>query len=161
MDGDLELQLVEFAPHPVHKAPTYHFVMIHAPTGEALGHINLRVGSTPHIERYAGHVGYGVHLAHRGHRTPPAQSGFWWPWRGGLASICCGSPAIRRTPPRGAAWSWLGPSSWRSSMYPRIASFIGTATHENAGTGWIFVPPCDRPEKCNSARFPFSPSPLH
>src|SRR5712664_3108079 len=30
--------------------------------------INLRVGSSPHIELYAGHVGYGVEPAHRGHR---------------------------------------------------------------------------------------------
>jgi predicted acetyltransferase len=29
---------------------------------------HLRVGSTPHIERYAGHLGFSVHEAHRGHR---------------------------------------------------------------------------------------------
>ena len=42
--------------------------MLDAGTGEELGTINLRVGSTPHIERYAGHIGYAVHPAHRGHR---------------------------------------------------------------------------------------------
>jgi len=67
-DGDLRLEFTEFAPHPVHKAPTYHFRMVHAETGEELGGINLRVASTPHIELYAGHIGYGVHLPHRGHR---------------------------------------------------------------------------------------------
>jgi predicted acetyltransferase len=32
-----------------------------------LGTINLRIGSTPHLERDAGHIGYGVHPAFRGH----------------------------------------------------------------------------------------------
>jgi len=42
--------------------------MVRAQTGEELGNINLRVSSIPHIERYAGHVGFSVHEAHRGHR---------------------------------------------------------------------------------------------
>jgi len=66
-DGDLRLELVKFAPHEFHKVPTYHFRMVHAETGEELGGINLRIGFSPHIERYAGHVGYAVHLQHRGH----------------------------------------------------------------------------------------------
>jgi tagatose 1,6-diphosphate aldolase len=41
--------------------------MIHAVTAEELGTIRLRVGSTTHIERYAGHIGYAVHPPHRGH----------------------------------------------------------------------------------------------
>lgn len=67
-DGDLWLELVEFAPHRVHRVPAYHFRMMHAGTGVEIGSINLRVASTPHIERYAGHVGYSVVPAHRGHR---------------------------------------------------------------------------------------------
>ncbi|HEX2710803.1 MAG TPA: hypothetical protein VHM88_01075, partial [Candidatus Acidoferrales bacterium] len=67
-DDELLLELAYFAPHPVHKVPTYFFRMVHAGSGEELGSINLRVGSTPHVELYAGHVGYGVHPAHRGHR---------------------------------------------------------------------------------------------
>jgi predicted acetyltransferase len=65
---DLMLELVEFAPHRIHKVPTYFFRMVHIFSGDELGEINLRVGSTPHIERYAGHIGYKVHPAHRGHR---------------------------------------------------------------------------------------------
>jgi tagatose 1,6-diphosphate aldolase len=42
--------------------------MIHSQTGEEVGGINLRVGSTPHLHLYAGHIGYTVHPAHRGHR---------------------------------------------------------------------------------------------
>jgi tagatose 1,6-diphosphate aldolase len=67
-DADLTLQLTELAPHVVHRVPTWHFRMLHSRTGEELGGINLRIGSTPHIERYAGHIGFTVHPAHRGHR---------------------------------------------------------------------------------------------
>jgi predicted acetyltransferase len=42
--------------------------MVHTTTAEELGTIRLRIGFTPHIELYAGHVGYGVHEHHRGHR---------------------------------------------------------------------------------------------
>jgi predicted acetyltransferase len=67
-DGDLELQFLDFSPHPVHSTPAYRFRMINARSGEELGGINLRIGSTPHIERYAGHIGYHVHPEHRGNR---------------------------------------------------------------------------------------------
>jgi len=42
--------------------------MLLAPGGNEVGNINLRVGSTPHIELYAGHVGFAVHPAYRGNR---------------------------------------------------------------------------------------------
>jgi tagatose 1,6-diphosphate aldolase len=48
-------------------APTYQFQMIHNQTHEMLGNIRLSIGSTPHMERYAGHIGYGVLKEHRGH----------------------------------------------------------------------------------------------
>lgn len=67
-DGDLLLEFVDAAPHPVHKVPAYRFRMVHEGSGEEIGGINLRVGSTPHLELYAGHVGYAVHPEHRGHR---------------------------------------------------------------------------------------------
>jgi tagatose 1,6-diphosphate aldolase len=65
---ELVLELTDFATHSIHKVPTYYFCMVNAGSGEELGAINLRVGSTSHIELYAGHVGYTVHSAHRGHR---------------------------------------------------------------------------------------------
>ncbi len=67
-EEELELELIQFALHPVHHVPTYQFRMIHLETREELGSIRLRVGSTPHVELYAGHVGYSVHSSHRGHR---------------------------------------------------------------------------------------------
>ncbi|MGA7243706.1 MAG: GNAT family N-acetyltransferase [Terracidiphilus sp.] len=65
--GDLELRLADYSLHAFHRVPTYFFRMMSVDRGEELGTINLRIGSTPHIERYAGHIGYGVHAAYRGH----------------------------------------------------------------------------------------------
>lgn len=67
-DGDLRLEFVDFAPHPVHKVSAYRFRMVNAQTGEEFGNINFRIGSSRHIELYAGHIGYSVHPPHRGHR---------------------------------------------------------------------------------------------
>jgi predicted acetyltransferase len=65
--GDLQLRMAGYSVHAFHKVPTYFFRMMSIDRGQELGTINLRFGSTPHIERYAGHIGYGVHPAHRGH----------------------------------------------------------------------------------------------
>lgn len=67
-DGDLTLELIKFAPHPVHKVPAYYFSMVDSGSGAELGAINLRVESNSHIELYAGHVGFTVHPPQRGHR---------------------------------------------------------------------------------------------
>jgi predicted acetyltransferase len=65
--GDLELRLFDFSVHPFHRVPTYFFRMMSIARDDELGTINLRIGSNAHLERYAGHIGYGVHPAHRGH----------------------------------------------------------------------------------------------
>ncbi len=67
VDGELRLMLGEFAWHPIHNVPTYHFRMVNSSSGDELGGIRLRVGATPHIELYAGHIGYNVLSRHRGH----------------------------------------------------------------------------------------------
>lgn len=67
-EGDLLLTLNRYEMHLVQKAPTYFFRMVHAKYGMEMGNINLRVGSTAHIERYAGHIGYTVYEAYRGKR---------------------------------------------------------------------------------------------
>jgi predicted acetyltransferase len=66
-DGDLQLQFLRVAEHPIHRVATYFFRMVQADTNDELGNINLRVSSTPHIERYAGHIGYAVLERYRGH----------------------------------------------------------------------------------------------
>lgn len=65
--GDLELRLADYSLHSFHRVPTYFFRMMSGFSAHELGTINLRVGSTVHIERYAGHIGYGVHPQYRGH----------------------------------------------------------------------------------------------
>lgn len=65
--GDLELRLSDYSVHPFHRVPTYFFQMMSLLRGTEVGTINLRIGSTVHLEQYAGHIGYGVHSAYRGH----------------------------------------------------------------------------------------------
>jgi predicted acetyltransferase len=65
--GDLELRLLDYSVHAFHRVPTYFFRMMSVAHGDELGTINLRIGSNAHLERYAGHIGYGVHPRHRGH----------------------------------------------------------------------------------------------
>jgi predicted acetyltransferase len=65
-DSDLRLVLAEIADHIYHKVPTLFFRMVSSMTGADVGQINLRVGSTPHIECYAGHIGYNVGEPFRG-----------------------------------------------------------------------------------------------
>jgi predicted acetyltransferase len=45
--------------------PYYHFRIL-TPDGEDAGHINLRVGDTPHVQFAAGQVGYEISPAFRG-----------------------------------------------------------------------------------------------
>jgi len=65
--GDLELRLSDYSVHAFHQVPTCFFRMMSIDRSEELGTINLRIGSTLHLEHYAGHIGYGVHPPHRGH----------------------------------------------------------------------------------------------
>ena len=67
-DGDLGLELVDFAVHSYHAVPTYYFHMVNAASRAVMGRINLRTASTRHIELYGGHIGYDVEPEHRGNR---------------------------------------------------------------------------------------------
>lgn len=46
--------------------PFYHFKIIDS-DDRVVGHINLRVGDTRHLNMYAGHIGYEVLSEYRGH----------------------------------------------------------------------------------------------
>lgn len=69
-DDTLELVLLEEYPGEPSsgKVPAYGFGIRLAGGGERVGYVELRVGSTDHIVKYAGHVGYRVVPRHRGHR---------------------------------------------------------------------------------------------
>jgi tagatose 1,6-diphosphate aldolase len=68
---DAELQLVLstcYPADPIRKwVPMYRFEMRSAGLEQPLGLIDLRVGHTAYVERYAGHIGYRVEPAYRGH----------------------------------------------------------------------------------------------
>ena len=69
IDGDLELVLLEACPGDplLGLVPVYRFEMRRVGQPQALGAIELRVGSTVHLVTYAGHIGYGVNREQRGH----------------------------------------------------------------------------------------------
>jgi len=56
LPGDPDLGLV----------PAYHFRILLAEHLDA-GHLNFRVGDTPHVLNCAGHIGFSVHESLRGH----------------------------------------------------------------------------------------------
>ncbi len=70
VDGDLELVLVEaYAGNSeLNYAPAYRFKMVNSFDGREMGRIDLRVGNTYDLRMYAGHIGYRVKEAYRGHR---------------------------------------------------------------------------------------------
>lgn len=67
-DRDLLLRLDRFELDIAHHVPTYQFLLTHAISGETMGNARLRIGSTKHVEMYAGHIGYSVLPEHRGQR---------------------------------------------------------------------------------------------
>lgn len=59
--------------------PGYHFVIRDA-RGREAGHINLRIGRTPHVTGVAGHIGYEILPKHRGHRYAEKACRALGPW---------------------------------------------------------------------------------
>jgi len=47
--------------------PAYHFRILIA-DGTDVGHINFRIGDTPHVRLCAGHIGFAIQEAFRGHK---------------------------------------------------------------------------------------------
>ena len=68
-DGELELQLVRRSAPDARRnwAPAYHFEM-RVLGGDVAGWIDLRVGDSPELPLFNGHIGYTVREAYRGHR---------------------------------------------------------------------------------------------
>ena len=68
-DGELRLELRRTfkGSRSLNLAPNYAFIMRHAETGARMGDIDLRLSGERYITHYAGHIGYGVDKAYRGH----------------------------------------------------------------------------------------------
>lgn len=66
--GEITLRFVQFVPAEGKDglAPFYHFRIATA-DGVEVGHINLRVGMSEHVQLCAGHVGYAIAESFRGH----------------------------------------------------------------------------------------------
>ena len=69
-DRDLWLELRAREPANAKRGwvPAYRFAMRLDGVDQPVGRLSLRIGSTHTIEHYAGHVGYEVAAAFRGHR---------------------------------------------------------------------------------------------
>jgi len=69
VDNDLELIVAAKEPgNPaLNYVPTYRFKMMTTNRYQELGGIDLRIGNTPHILLYGGHIGYHVLPPYRGH----------------------------------------------------------------------------------------------
>jgi hypothetical protein len=66
--GSVRLRFVDVVPGEPSRglSPYYHFRIL-VVGGSDVGHINFRVGDTEHLELCAGHIGYKVLEAFRGH----------------------------------------------------------------------------------------------
>jgi tagatose 1,6-diphosphate aldolase len=66
--GQVRLRFVRIFPGDPSRGfvPGYHFRILDA-AGSDMGHINFRVGDNVHVQFFAGHVGYGILEAFRGH----------------------------------------------------------------------------------------------
>jgi predicted acetyltransferase len=133
-DKELVLKAIKVALHPAHKVPTYFFKMVRVDSREEIGRIDLRVGSSSHIELYAGHVGYRVDPAHRGHRYASRALRLLIP----VASETRLDPLWITCDPENIGsrrCELAGGESSKSSMFQLRASSTKGATPESAGIG--------------------------
>ncbi len=65
---DVTLQFLEMKPGDREKGhvPYFKFKIVLGNSVD-VGYINFRIGDTDHIKYYAGHIGYEINEAHRGH----------------------------------------------------------------------------------------------
>lgn len=69
-DCQIEVVVREKRPgdEPRGLVPAYHFDIRLRGKSETIGGVNLRISNSRHIVMYAGHIGYGINEAYRGHR---------------------------------------------------------------------------------------------
>ena len=68
-DGEIEVVVREKRPGDEQSGlvAAYHFDIRLPGKSEPVGGVNLRIGNTRHLVMYAGHIGYGIEEAYRGH----------------------------------------------------------------------------------------------
>ena len=69
-DGELTLILENKSPGKpeIGHVPAYEFKLVLRDTNKKIGRLNLRIGNTPDLISYAGHIGYAVDPEYRGNR---------------------------------------------------------------------------------------------
>jgi tagatose 1,6-diphosphate aldolase len=68
VDGELELKLIRCHSADPFKGwvPWYEFALYESGVKSPAGQLSFRSGTGPWLEKYGGHIGYGVDAAHRG-----------------------------------------------------------------------------------------------
>jgi predicted acetyltransferase len=69
VDGELSVLLLRTVPArpELGFAPEYNFELRLPGVARPAGHVNIRIGHSEWLERYSGHIGYGVAQDYRGH----------------------------------------------------------------------------------------------
>ena len=68
-DGEIDIvvQLMDQGNLSTGQVPAYDFTVRLAGRRESVGRVGLRLGNTDYLEKYLGHIGYGIAAKHRGH----------------------------------------------------------------------------------------------
>ncbi len=135
VDGELQLHLVErtLGDRERNRVPAYRFDL--RVGGLVAGSASLRVGHTPYLERYAGHIGYGVEYPFRGHRYAARACRLMFPLarHHRMTTLWTSSRVTRRTSRRGEPASSSAASSSISSSFRRTRICTRKASGRNAG----------------------------
>jgi predicted acetyltransferase len=127
-DGVVELRLREIAaPVPEKRwVPAYHFTIVRLDSGDPVGRLTLRVGSSDALQLYAGNIGFAVAEDHRGHRYAARALTLVAPlaWQNGIVPlwITCNpenQPSRRTCELAGARYVDTVPLPPDSDMYAR------------------------------------------
>jgi len=81
VDDDLRLVIEALVPSEPHldRVPAYRFCMYRTDDAQLIGRIDLRLGNTPYLVQFAGHIGYRVEPAFRGRRYAARSLGLLLP----------------------------------------------------------------------------------
>jgi tagatose 1,6-diphosphate aldolase len=112
VDADLELILTDIysGNTSLQRVPVYQFDMTLTRQGVIIGKIDLRVGNTPHILNYGGHIGYEVTPAQRGHHYAARSVRLLLP--------------LARSHGLDTLWITCNPDNWASRRTCELAGFV-------------------------------------